>query len=93
MDGLGLIMTTQSKDCDFVSRCFYPKLDILEDPVTGRAHTYTAPIWIKRLGKETLSAKQLSKRGGSMTVSYKGDRVYLTGKVQLFMEGNLPFDL
>lgn len=93
LDGLGLIMTTQSKDCDFVSRCFYPKLDILEDPVTGRAHTYTAPIWIKRLGKETLSAKQLSKRGGSMTVSYKGDRVYLTGKVQLFMEGNLPFDL
>lgn len=93
LDGLGLIMTARSQQCDFVSRCFYPKLNVLEDPVTGRAHTYTAPIWIKKIGKECLFARQLSSRGGAMTVRCKGDRVYLTGKVQLFMEGNLSLDL
>lgn len=92
LDGLGLVMTVQSEHCDFVSRCFYPKLNVLEDPVTGRAHTYTAPIWTKRIGKEVLFAKQLSKRGGAMTVQCKGNRVYLTGKVQLFMEGNLSLE-
>ncbi|MGN0243045.1 MAG: hypothetical protein ACI4CT_03165, partial [Lachnospiraceae bacterium] len=71
----------------------YPKLNVLEDSVTGRAHTYTAPIWTNRIGKEVLFAKQLSKRGGAMTVQCKGNRVYLTGKVQLFMEGNLSLDV
>lgn len=89
LDGLGLIMTAQSVHCDFVSRCFYPKLNVLEDPVTGRAHTFMAPIWTQKLGKEVLRAKQLSKRGGAMTVQCKGDRVYLTGKAQLFMEGEI----
>jgi PhzF family phenazine biosynthesis protein len=95
LDGVGFILTTksESKDFDFVSRCFYPKLDILEDPVTGRAHTYMTPIWIKKLGKTVMKAKQISKRGGVLTVRQNEDRVYITGHVQLFMEGNIPFEL
>ena len=93
LDGLGLIMTARSEHCDFVSRCFYPKLNITEDPVTGRAHTYTAPIWTERIGKDVLSARQLSQRGGAMTVQCRGSRVYLTGKVQLFMAGELSAEL
>lgn len=89
LDGLGLIMTAQSTHDDFVSRCFYPKLNVLEDPVTGRAHTFMAPIWAERLGKDVLHARQLSKRSGTMTVQFMGERVYLTGKAQLFMQGEI----
>ena len=66
LDGLGLIMTAKSNQYDFVSRCFYPKLNILEDPVTGRAHTYLTPIWREKLKKEVMRAKQISIRGGIM---------------------------
>nr|AWI67050.1 putative epimerase YddE/YHI9, PhzF superfamily [Piromyces sp.] len=95
LDGLGFILTAKSEEdrFDFVSRCFYPKLELLEDPVTGRAHTYLTPIWTEKLGKKVMTAKQISKRGGVMTVRQDGDRVYLTGHVQLFMEGDIPFDL
>ncbi len=93
VDGLGLILTAPSRQVDFVSRCFYPKLHVLEDPVTGRAHTYSGPIWAKKLSKPVMTAKQLSPRGGTLTVRLVGDRVYLSGKVQLFMWGELPFDL
>lgn len=91
LPGLGLILTAEAEEenCDFVSRCFYPKLDVLEDPVTGRAHTYLAPVWAEKLGTKEFFARQISPRGGAMKVEWKGERVYLTGKVQLFMEGEL----
>lgn len=93
--GLGLVLTAAGEDrqTDFVSRCFYPKLNVLEDPVTGRAHTYLAPIWAEKQQKTTLLARQLSSRGGAMTVRLAGSRVFLTGRVQLFMQGDIPFDL
>ncbi len=91
--GLGFIMTAPSAQYDFVSRCFYPKLAIAEDPVTGRAHTYLAPIWAEKLGKSVFSARQISRRGGLVGVRLKGDRVELTGQVVTFMVGDIPFDL
>ena len=93
MDGLGFILTAKSTYCDFVSRCFYPKLNVPEDPVTGRAHTYMAPIWAEKIGKKVMVAKQISKRSGMITVRLDGERVFLTGKVQLFMQGEIPFNL
>lgn len=93
ISGLGFILTARSVEFDFVSRCFYPKLSVLEDPVTGRAHTYLAPVWIRKLHKNIMRAKQISSRGGIMTVALKNDRVLLTGQAQLFMQGEIPFDL
>ena len=95
VDGIGFILTAKSEDekYDFVSRCFYPKVSVPEDPVTGRAHTYLTPIWIEKLGKKVMTAKQISQRGGILTVRQEGDRVFITGNAQLFMEGNIPFDL
>lgn len=93
VDGLGFILTAKSTYCDFVSRCFYPKLNVPEDPVTGRAHTYMAPIWAEKIGKKVMVAKQISKRSGMITVRLDGERVFLTGKVQLFMQGEIPFNL
>lgn len=93
IDGRGLIITARSKDYDFVSRCFYPKLNVPEDPVTGSAHTYLTPLWADRLGKTEMVARQLSPRGGTLHVSLKGQRVFITGNAVLFMQGEIPFDL
>lgn len=92
-EGLGFIMSAKSKNYDFVSRCFYPKIGILEDAVTGRAHTFLAPIWAEKLGKNEMVAKQISSRSGILGVKLGNNRVYLTGDAQLFMEGEIPFDL
>lgn len=93
IDGLGLILTAKSDTYDFVSRCFYPKLNVLEDAVTGRAHTFLGPIWAKKLNKNTMTARQISKRGGNLMVRVTEDRVFLTGNVQLFMIEEIPFEL
>jgi PhzF family phenazine biosynthesis protein len=92
VDGRGLIITAPSEEYDFVSRCFYPKLNVPEDPVTGSAHTYLTPFWAGRLGKKTMVARQISPRGGVLKVSLDGDRVFITGQAVLFMEGEIPFD-
>ena len=93
LDGRGLILTAASEEYDFVSRCFYPKLDVPEDPVTGSAHTWLTPFWAERLGKRQMLAKQISRRGGVLKVSLEGSRVFITGQAILFMRGEIPFDL
>ncbi len=93
LDGRGLILTAPGTDCDFVSRCFYPKLDVPEDPVTGSAHTYLTPYWAARLGKRRMTARQLSARGGLLEVELAGERVRITGQAVLFMQGDIPFEL
>ena len=93
VEGVGFILTAKSEHYDFVSRCFYPKLGVPEDPVTGRAHTFLSPIWSEKLNKKTMSAKQHSERGGELTVRQEDEKVFITGNVQLFMVGDIPFDL
>jgi PhzF family phenazine biosynthesis protein len=87
LDGLGFIITAPGKDCDIVSRCFYPKVGVLEDPVTGSAHCTIIPYWAKRLKKTSLHARQLSARGGDLWCVHEGDVVTLKGKAVLYMEG------
>ncbi|MEM9531688.1 MAG: PhzF family phenazine biosynthesis protein [Pseudomonadota bacterium] len=75
-----IITATGSGDIDFVSRFFAPALGVPEDPVTGSAHCELAPYWAGRLGKDTMTARQLSRRGGQLTCEMCGDRVLLTGR-------------
>ena len=56
-------------------------------------HTFLAPVWAKKLGKTRMTARQISRRGGVVAVRLEGGRVFLGGKVVLFMEGEIPFDL
>lgn len=80
LDRRGLIITAKSlRQYDFVSRCFYPALNINEDPVTGSAHCALASYWAKKLGKNTFKAFQASQRGGELEVHLRGDRVDLIG--------------
>ncbi|MCH8537998.1 MAG: PhzF family phenazine biosynthesis protein [Alkalimonas sp.] len=81
----GVVATAPGKQVDFVSRCFFPKLRVNEDPVTGSAHCQLTPYWSQRLGRSTLTARQLSKRGGSIGCELRGDRVLLVGKTVDYM--------
>jgi PhzF family phenazine biosynthesis protein len=91
LDLRGIIVTAPGTDVDFVSRFFAPKYGIHEDPVTGSAHCTLAPYWANKLGKNILTAKQVSKRGGNITCQVKADRVFLSGSAVTFMEAEIVF--
>ena len=86
---LGVAITAQGDVTDFVTRFFIPQLGINEDPVTGSAHCQLTPHWAKKLGKNELTAQQLSSRGGDLKCELKADRVQLSGHCRLFAEGVL----
>jgi len=85
----GVIATSLSDDCDFVSRYFAPESGIPEDPVTGSAHCLLAPFWAERLQKNVLNAKQISARGGNLECHVSSDRVLLVGSAKDYMKGTL----
>ena len=87
LPGRGLIVTAPGNDVDFVSRFFAPGIGIDEDPVTGSAHCSLTPYWAERLGRNSLRARQLSKRGGSLHCQLADDRVMITGRVMPFLNG------
>lgn len=85
----GIIVTAKGDHSDFVSRFFAPRVGIAEDPVTGSAHCVLAPYWAHVLGKKELHAFQVSKRGGELFCRYTGERVKISGKAVLYMEGSI----
>lgn len=85
----GLIVSAPGEEVDFVSRAFFPNAGIDEDPVTGSAHTTLTPYWAERLGKTTLSARQISSRGGALRCTFKGERVVLAGRAVTYMTGQI----
>ena len=66
LPGRGQNVTAKGKDEDCVSRSFFPKLLVAEDPVCGSAHCQIADYWSKELGKTGIHAYQASKRGGHL---------------------------
>jgi PhzF family phenazine biosynthesis protein len=87
------VVTAKGSDCDFVSRCFAPREGIPEDPVTGSTHCVLVPYWAERLGKTTLHARQLSKRGGELFCELCGPRVKIAGKAVKVLEGAMFLDV
>ena len=83
------MITAPGRETDFVSRFFAPQSGIEEDPVTGSAHTTLTPIWAGKLEKDTLTAKQLSKRGGELLCELKGDRTIISGKAVTYLVGEI----
>ena len=93
--GLYWISVTAPADdseTDFVSRYFAPGSGIDEDPVTGSAHGWLVPYWSARLGKPSLTARQISRRGGLLSCTYQGDRVLVGGQVSESMRGEIKLD-
>lgn len=81
------IVTAPGAKTDIVSRVFAAGAGIDEDPVTGSAHCISVPYWAERLGRDSLTAFQASKRGGHLTGRLAGDRVILGGKCVTVFEG------
>jgi PhzF family phenazine biosynthesis protein len=90
LDG-GIVLTARASTpgWDFVSRYFVPAFGIDEDPVTGSAHCALAPFWAERVGRTTMTARQVSRRGGTLQVTIQGERVLLTGHAVTVLSGEL----
>ncbi|TMP30274.1 isomerase [Pseudoalteromonas rubra] len=89
LDLRGVVVTARGDSVDFVSRCFYPKLRVNEDPVTGSAHCQLAPYWCERLDKNKLTAQQLSERTGKIKCTLVEGRVILEGNAVDYLQGQI----
>jgi PhzF family phenazine biosynthesis protein len=87
----GVIVTAAASTpgLDFVSRWFGPRVGVAEDPVTGSAHCVLAPYWAARLERTELVGFQASRRGGTVRVALRGDRVDISGRAVTVMRGTL----
>ncbi len=81
------IVTALGEATDVVSRAFAPGAGIDEDPVTGSAHAVLTPYWAARLGRDSFTAFQASKRGGRVACRLASDRVILGGQCVTVIEG------
>ena len=87
----GAIVTSRATTpgWDFVSRFFAPSVGIDEDAVTGSAHCALTPFWSHRLGTASLTARQLSRRGGTVHVRLDREHVTLAGAAVTIASGGL----
>ena len=74
---------------DVVSRVFVPAWGVDEDPVTGSAHAALTPFWAERLGRESFTAFQASRRGGQVACRLAADRAVLGGRCVTVIEGEM----
>nr|XP_022316162.1 phenazine biosynthesis-like domain-containing protein [Crassostrea virginica] len=82
-------VSSEGETYDFVSRYFAPWNGIPEDPVTGSAHTVLAHYWGKVLKKQTLFARQCSRRGGDVRMRIlEGNRIDLVGQAVTVLKGS-----
>jgi PhzF family phenazine biosynthesis protein len=86
-------VTARGDDCDFVSRFFAPGWGIAEDPVTGSAHCTLVPYWSRMLGKRELFARQVSRRGGELWCTERGERVLVRGACSLYSRGEIHVEV
>ena len=84
LDGRGQNITAPGTESDCVSRSFFPKLAIPEDPVCGSAHCQIVPYWAEVTGKKEFHAYQASKRGGHLHCRLTGNgRIAICGEAAL----------
>lgn len=92
LDGLLLHVTAKGKQYDCISRTFAPKMGVAEDAVCGSGHCHIIPLWADKEKKETLVARQASKRGGTLYCQRQGGRIKMAGKAVLYSEAELFVD-
>ena len=77
------------ENIDFVSRFFAPSVGVDEDSATGSVHCLLGPLWSTKLAKNHLHARQLSKRGGSLSLEVTEQRVFISGQAVLYLRGRI----
>jgi PhzF family phenazine biosynthesis protein len=93
LDSFAVIVSAPGNTVDYVYRFFAPRHGIPEDPVTGSANCTLVPYWSARLGKTTLTAKQLSLRGGDLWCTLRGERVLIAGSTVEYLRGEITVEL
>ncbi|MEQ8338357.1 MAG: PhzF family phenazine biosynthesis protein [Cyclobacteriaceae bacterium] len=83
----GYAVTAPGDKSDFVNRTLVPHVGQLEDHATGSSHAFLTPYWANRLGKKSMKAFQLSKRGGYFECQLEGDFVKLSGGYERIATG------
>ena len=81
------ICTAPGERTDVVSRVFVPGGGVDEDSFTGSAHACLTHFWTERLGRDSFTAHQASRRGGDATCRREGDRAILGGQCVTVVEG------
>ncbi len=92
MSGLpfyGIAVTAATGADSYICRYFAPWEGINEDPVTGSAQTFIAPYWASVLGVTELNGHQASARGGRFTVKLLKERVLISGKAVIYLQGSI----
>lgn len=89
VEGRGVIVTARGSEVDFVSRFFAPHAGIPEDPVTGSSHTTLIPYWSRVLNKKSMTALQVSERGGKIFCEDLGDKVRIAGNAVTYLTGEI----
>lgn len=84
---MAIVTAPGDRDHDVVSRVFVPAWGVDEDPVTGSAHATLTPFWAERLGRDSFTAWQASKRGGRVECRLAGERAILGGRCVTVIEG------
>lgn len=88
LDYFGYAVTAPGAgECDFVSRTLVPHVGQLEDHATGSSHAALVPFWFEKTGKNSMTARQLSPRGGRFLCGLNGHTVSLGGEYQVLAEG------
>lgn len=90
--GKMVCITAPGDKADFVSRFFCPGEAVAEDPVTGSTHSMLIPYWGKRLGRQKMDARQVSRRGGVLRCEWFGDRVLIGGQAITYIVGKILLD-
>ncbi len=87
----GVLVTAPStnKDYDYHYRYFWPWAGTNEDPVTGSVQTFLAKYWGVKLNKKKMKAFQSSSRTGYMNVQLQNEKVLITSRAVIILEGNL----
>jgi predicted PhzF superfamily epimerase YddE/YHI9 len=81
LDAPGVIATAPGKDHDFAYRSFaIGKGSVEEEQVSASAQSRLVPYWSKRLGKASLTARQLSPRGAEMRCEDVDGRVRIAAR-------------
>jgi PhzF family phenazine biosynthesis protein len=83
-----VIVTAPGDEHNVASRVFAAYHGIDEDPVTGAAHAALVPLWAGRLGRNSFTALQASRRTGLLHCRLSGDRVILGGQCTTVIVGN-----
>ena len=82
------ICTAPGERTDVVSRVFVPGAGVDEDSVTGSAHAALTPFWAARLGRDSFTAHQASRRGGDLTCRLEDGQAWLGGQCVTVVEGS-----